>query len=237
MNQGVSFADKMRQEYGEEVDQRRALEEARVVAAQEAVRKQLGKLKVWLKKIGSRRESDGKLHVSYGALFEAVQGDMSTLSGTLKTARRLGIVAFEGETLFQGASDKVDIALLDETDKADYVIAVREKGKHGKDEERDPFALDKGTNAVVNCFRCKEPVQKTERVGVADCVLHRKCFECHLDTCTIQLTPARYASIVVDNELRFYCVAHFKELFKRNANYTTGFRSDKTIESDPHLKK
>ena len=46
---------------------------------------------------------------------------------------------------------------------------------------------------------------------------------------------ARYASIVVDGELRFYCVPHFKELFKRHADYTKGFRADISAESDPHL--
>ncbi len=49
-------------------------------------------------------------------------------------------------------------------------------------------------------------------------------------------SQARYASIVVDGELRFYCVPHFKELFKRHADYTHGFRSDVTVESDPNLK-
>jgi hypothetical protein len=48
---------------------------------------------------------------------------------------------------------------------------------------------------------------------------------------------ARYASLVVDGELRFYCVPHFKELFKRHADYTHGFRSDTTVEPDPHLQE
>lgn len=38
--------------------------------------------------------------------------DGQALSGTLGTARRQGVVAFEGETLFQGAHDAVLIKLL-----------------------------------------------------------------------------------------------------------------------------
>jgi hypothetical protein len=154
---GDAFADHMKNEYGQGVDERRAMEESRVAAAQGAVLKQLLKLKSYLTKRG-KRGNDGKLHMTFGELFEAVQGDMPTISGTLITARRLGIVAFEGETLFQGTSNKVDIVLLDETEKSDYVIAVRAKGKHGKEEERDPFAFDASSTKITDCARCNTPV-------------------------------------------------------------------------------
>ena len=193
---GAAFEERMKHEYGDGVDKRAAEDEQRVVAAQQAVVKQLVNLKAHMKKAGKRDEKDGKIHVQYGTLFDAVQGLMPTLSGTLKTARRLGIVAFEGETLFQGASNKVDITLLDESDRSDYQVVVREKGKHGKDVERDPFALDSQTKTISDCARCHKPVLPADRVGVSDRVLHRACFECHLDSCNIHLTAGTSTAIV-----------------------------------------
>ena len=69
------------------------------------------------------------------------------------------------------------------------------------------------------CFLVTSPslilqadVMPVDRVGVAGQVLHRKCFECFLPECTVQLTPARYASITVDGQMRFYCTLHFCSL-------------------------
>jgi hypothetical protein len=174
------------------VDQRAAADEQRVVAAQQAVVKQLVNLKTHMKRAGHREDKDGKIHIFYGTLFEAVQGIMPTLSGTLKTARRLGIVAFEGETLFQGVSNGVDITLQDESDRSDYTVVVREKGKHGKETERDPFALDNQAKTISACARCGKPVMPADRVGVSDRVLHQSCFECHLDECNVHLTAGDF---------------------------------------------
>ena len=52
---------------------------------------------------------------------------MQALSGTLKTARRLGVVAFDGEHLMQGRDDHVVITLVDDSDKK-YQIVVSDKG-------------------------------------------------------------------------------------------------------------
>ena len=85
--------------------------------------------------------------------------------------------------------------------------AYLSKGDHAKTEEKDPFAIDAQTHTVVPCSRCKAEVMPTDRVGVAGQVLHRKCFECYLPECTVQLTPSRYASITVDGQMRFYCAS------------------------------
>ena len=87
---GDAFASRMQSEYGQALDERHRLEEERVLAAQAAVRKELGKLKTHMKSLG-KRDGEGRLATTYGALFLAVQGNMATLSGTLKTARRLKI--------------------------------------------------------------------------------------------------------------------------------------------------
>lgn len=52
---------------------------------------------------------------------------MQALSGTLKTARRLGVVGFQGEHLMQGRDDHTVITLLDDSDKK-YDIVVSDKG-------------------------------------------------------------------------------------------------------------
>jgi hypothetical protein len=227
-----TWADGMKDKYSAEVDERHRLEDVRVAAAQSSVSKQVNKLKRWILKIGGPNA-----RTTFGELFDAVQGDMAMLSGTLKSARRMGVVQYEGEHLLQGRDNAVVITLLDtDPTEREYTVVVREKGSKGVQEVRDPFALDALQNTTTACYRCHQDVLPQERVGVAEKVLHRKCFECYLDNCTMQLTPARYASLVVEGELRFYCIPHYKSLFKTYADYTRGFVSVKTIEVDHNLQ-
>ena len=102
-------------------------EEARVKKFQDAVKRQLVKLVSYMNRLGTKR-ADGRLSVSFGELFDAVQNDMATLSGTLKTAKRMGVVAWEGpETLFQTQDDTVEIVLLQNDQNADFQPLVHEK--------------------------------------------------------------------------------------------------------------
>ena len=58
---------------------------------------------------------DGKVwRIKFGDLFRVSQDVMEAVSGTLKTAKKHGIVAFDAEVLFQGVSDKIVITLLKE---------------------------------------------------------------------------------------------------------------------------
>ncbi len=215
---GSTYEASMREQYTHEADDRHQLEDERVHAALAAAVMQLNKLRRHLLKLGGR--------TSFRALFDAVMGDMPTLSGTLKTARRLGVVKFEGEHLLQGRDDAVVIELLDHRpaeDEVEYETKVSQKGSQASHEITDPFAIDEKTHTTAPCARCKKDVLVQDRVGVAGLVLHKRCFECYLDTCTLQLTPGRYASLEVDGELRFYCVAHFAQLFKRHGDYKVGF--------------
>ncbi len=79
----ISYRDKHEQAGGE----REKLVEDRVEKAQDFIRREINKLKVWLKTIGTADEH-GKMVVEYGKLFKE-QNNMEALSGTLKTARRL----------------------------------------------------------------------------------------------------------------------------------------------------
>ena len=50
--------------------------------------------------------------VLYGSLFESTQNSMEALSGTLMTAKRRGVVSYDGSLLLQRVHDQVRITLL-----------------------------------------------------------------------------------------------------------------------------
>lgn len=225
-NVGKRFEEQIKREYEAVHERFDKQEEERVIKFQNAVRRQLVKLVVYLKRLGKRNESD-LLECTYGDLFEAVQNDMATLSGTLKTARRMGIVSWNGpETLFQTADDDVVIVLLQEDEEAEFRPVVREKGSLEVEEVRDPFVLDAKISKKEACYKCGEAVEKMDRIGVSEVVMHRKCFVCHQSDCGVQLTAARYGSLMAGGEkkeMHFYCIPHYEAKYKVNADYRKGF--------------
>merc|ERR1711934_116493 len=66
-----------------------------------------------IKRIGEPGD-DGKTQVTFGKVFkdEILEQQLESLVGTLKAAKKRGIVAFEGQMLLQGAHDHVVITLL-----------------------------------------------------------------------------------------------------------------------------
>ncbi|XP_015205225.2 actin-binding Rho-activating protein isoform X1 [Lepisosteus oculatus] len=64
-----------------------------------------------IKSIGESRE-DGRTVVEFGKLFERYVTISNKVVGVLLRARRQGLVAFEGEMLWQGRDDFVLITLL-----------------------------------------------------------------------------------------------------------------------------
>eukprot|EP00793_Prasinoderma_coloniale_P002879 PRCOL_00002361-RA len=58
--------------------------------------------------------ADGVASVKFGVLFndDDVGNYFEALNGTLRAAKRLKIVDFEGQMLLQGAHDDVDVVLL-----------------------------------------------------------------------------------------------------------------------------
>ena len=212
----MKFEDSVKEKHNNEIEERLRVEEERVRSGQELVNKHVNMLRNFIAGSG-KRNSDGKISILYGELFRVVENKLPTLSGTLKTARRLHIVDYEGETLFQGASDNVEITLLDERrETVKYEIVVREKGNVGEGEERDPFKLDALKDE--RCHVCDGEIKtNTERIGVAEKTLHKKCFRCFV--CHAPLTVSRYGSNIVENDLRFYCLTHYKQLFLSHADY------------------
>ncbi|XP_038051700.1 actin-binding Rho-activating protein-like [Patiria miniata] len=60
---------------------------------------------------------DGRHQVTFGRLFEIYVKISNKLVGILLRARRQGLVAFEGEMLWQGKDDNVVITLLEPCDE------------------------------------------------------------------------------------------------------------------------
>lgn len=60
------------------------------------------------------KNAEGKYVVKYGVLFDDEFGQQyyEALVGTLKAAKKQGIIDFKGQMLLKGAHDNVDIILL-----------------------------------------------------------------------------------------------------------------------------
>merc|ERR1711991_1201641 len=69
---------------------------------------------------GDNKNADGHPVVKFGELFkdDTLANQLEALVGTMKAAKKKGIITFKGEILLQGAHDDVDVVLL----KADYII-------------------------------------------------------------------------------------------------------------------
>ncbi|KAH8913906.1 hypothetical protein BT69DRAFT_1358669 [Atractiella rhizophila] len=74
-------------------------------------------LKVEIKRLGEK-PADGKgvAVVKFGKIVkdDRCSNIFEALNGTLRAAKRKGIVTFEGQMLLQGAHDDVDVILLQE---------------------------------------------------------------------------------------------------------------------------
>lgn len=68
-------------------------------------------LQEWIAKLGERN-AEGHFVVTFGVLFDATDQVFEALAGTLKAAKRRGIVKFDAPILLKGAHDKVPITLL-----------------------------------------------------------------------------------------------------------------------------
>ncbi|KAK5575063.1 hypothetical protein RB653_010318 [Dictyostelium firmibasis] len=74
---------------------------------------EVSELVKYIKKLGSKN-AEGKYSVKYGVLFndDEVANVFEALVGTLKAAKKRGIVTFQGEILLQRVHDNVDVILL-----------------------------------------------------------------------------------------------------------------------------
>ena len=62
-------------------------------------------------KLGSVN-AEGKSEVTFGVLYDATVDIFEALAGTLKSAKKRGIIAYSAPILLKGSHDKVVITLL-----------------------------------------------------------------------------------------------------------------------------
>jgi hypothetical protein len=66
-----------------------------------------------IKRLGSQG-ADGKWFVNFGPLYDATQDIFEALAGTLKSAKKKGLIDYSAPILLKGPSDKIPIILLKE---------------------------------------------------------------------------------------------------------------------------
>lgn len=191
----------------------------RAMLAAHWIDKEIRKLIAQIKEHGSVN-AKGQHVVSYGRLFEMTFQQFEALSGTLRTARKQQVVHFEGEVLFQGVSDHVQITLLRdtipdstiETYTCGQMKEVTKPKQHGKG-----FSKVSLQNSKAKCCVCSKTVYPMEFVGAADKAFHKACFKCK--TCGTRLTATTYCSVNDD----FYCQTHYNQNFLEAGDYSKGF--------------
>eukprot|EP00903_Cladosiphon_okamuranus_P013360 g12452.t1 len=79
----------------------------------EQVEREVEHLKVVISRLGCA-QSDGKIGVTFGKLFDDEEGQQffEAIVGTLRAAKKRGVVDFKGQMLLKGAHDDVIITLL-----------------------------------------------------------------------------------------------------------------------------
>lgn len=66
------------------------------------------------------KDDKGHFFVSFGRLYDDTQNVFEALAGTLKTAKKRGIVDYTAPILLKGPSDKVVITLVKEATDAGH---------------------------------------------------------------------------------------------------------------------
>jgi len=83
---------------------------------QATVDKEVIQIQQDIKRLGQKNEN-GQTFVPFGVLFDDhdVQGYYEALVGTLRAAKKRGIIDFKGQMLLKGAHDNVAITMLNDT--------------------------------------------------------------------------------------------------------------------------
>eukprot|EP00040_Diaphanoeca_grandis_P037537 m.245436 g.245436 ORF g.245436 m.245436 type:complete len:329 (-) comp33837_c3_seq11:415-1401(-) len=202
------------------------LNKNRAMAAAKWVDKEIRKLIDLIKNNGST--ADGKTTITFGKLFKLAEDVMEAVAGTLKTAKRKNVVAYDTELLMQGMSDHIVISLL-KTDIEDSTIdtytyrQIRQcsvRANPGGHEQKTPskakgkcFGQTTLQNTANKCFTCSKTVYAMEFVGAAGHAFHKSCFRCSV--CKGLLRGDNFATM----DDVFYCKTHFTELFNKKGGY------------------
>jgi hypothetical protein len=81
--------------------------------AQDRINEEVAQLLVDIRRIG---DEPGSPHVKFGELFDddVVQNYYEALVGTLKSAKKRGMIEFKGQMLLKGVSDSVVISIKED---------------------------------------------------------------------------------------------------------------------------
>merc|ERR1712065_17398 len=121
---------------------------------------------------------NGLHEVAFGKLFGETQNEFEALTGTLRTAKKKQVVAFDSEMLFQGQHDHIMIKLLKtsipDSDLNSYtyreVSLTASKRKLGKS-----FGSASLQTSNSKCHVCGKTVYPMEFVGASDKAFHKNC--------------------------------------------------------------
>jgi hypothetical protein len=77
------------------------------------VEKEIEELVHGIKRIG-KQQTDGTYKTTFGELFhdDKIQNTLESLVGTMKAAKKRGVVTFKSELLLQGVHDKEEVTLI-----------------------------------------------------------------------------------------------------------------------------
>ena len=79
---------------------------------EETVAHEVRLLQEWVVKLGARDAASGHYVCTFASLYDATVDIFEALGGTLKAAKKRGIVTYSAPILLKGAHDKVQIELL-----------------------------------------------------------------------------------------------------------------------------
>eukprot|EP01119_Soliformovum_irregulare_P001837 TRINITY_DN1165_c0_g1_i1.p1 TRINITY_DN1165_c0_g1~~TRINITY_DN1165_c0_g1_i1.p1 ORF type:complete len:436 (-),score=117.40 TRINITY_DN1165_c0_g1_i1:60-1367(-) len=146
--------------------------------------------------------------MEYGKLFTVTADKMDALSGILSTAKKRGILDYEGGTLLmQGVDDHVIVRVLKET---------FEDSKAFKSQQFDAEEVKQALNqpkGPEKCYICSKTVYPTERLAPNNKVMHKACFKCK--ECNSVLRLDAYCL----NNGTFFCRSDYERLFRAGGGY------------------
>ena len=165
----------------------------------------------------------GQTQVEFGYLFAETPNKFDALTGILKTAKKLGILWYDGEVLFQGVNDRTLITLLKEDigeiSKETFLrtppVSPRVPRTGGSSPPGKHRKFGSGTQQYGQnqCAVCGKQVYQVEFVGATDKAFHRWCFRCCV--CQATLSPTNFATIAD----RYYCTVHYERSYLSSGGY------------------
>eukprot|EP00037_Helgoeca_nana_P029125 m.346400 g.346400 ORF g.346400 m.346400 type:complete len:403 (+) comp27908_c0_seq1:2-1210(+) len=198
----------------------------RVLDAVAWTNKEVRKLIAAITRLGSL-DGTARPHVKFGVLFEATANLFEALSGTCRTARRVGVVQYDVEHLWQGRDDDVVVTLLKDTHDT-IPIPMRPSARSIATLTRTAKStgFDRASLASSRsmCHKCGTVVYPIEYVCGGDRVFHSRCFRCA--SCKRVLRGADYC---VSADGQFRCAAHHRvfEMSQRPAMFERRFEQRK----------